>query len=97
MVGVHMIHNQHKNKKIIAIKKARSLLEKIGQMVESDIYCIDIMQQNLAAIGLLRNFHKTLMEDHLNHCVKDAVAAKDTKKQQQMIKEIMTVTNLFNK
>jgi CsoR family transcriptional regulator, copper-sensing transcriptional repressor len=66
-------------------------------MVEKDEYCIDIMQQNLAAIGLMRNLHKTLMEDHLNHCVKNAIVSKDDKRQQQMIQEIMTVTNLFNK
>lgn len=93
-----MIHDQSAtNKKMVALKKASSLITKIGQMVEADEYCIDIMQQNLAAIGLLRNLHKTLMEDHLNHCVKDAVIAKDTARQQQMIQEIMTVTNIFNK
>lgn len=88
---------QNQTKKIIAVKKATSLMTKIGEMIEADEYCIDIMQQNLAVIGLLRNLHKTLMEDHLNHCVKDAITAKDLAKQQQMIQEIMTVTNLFNK
>jgi CsoR family transcriptional regulator, copper-sensing transcriptional repressor len=86
-----------KTKKLIAIKKTRSLIDKIAQMVEKDEYCIDIMQQNLAAIGLMRNLHKTLMEDHLSHCVKKAIVSKDDKRQQQMIQEIMTVTNLFNK
>lgn len=86
-----------KVKKIIAVKKAKSLIEKIGQMIEADDYCIDIMQQNLAAIGLLRNLHRNLMEEHLNHCFKDAITSKNRNRQQAMIKEITTVTNLFNK
>jgi DNA-binding FrmR family transcriptional regulator len=54
-----MKHDQdQKTKKLIAIKKTRSLIDKIAQMVEKDEYCIDIMQQNLAAIGLMRNCTK---------------------------------------
>jgi CsoR family transcriptional regulator, copper-sensing transcriptional repressor len=86
-----------KTKKLIAIKKTRSLIDKIAQMVEKDEYCIDIMQQNLAAIGLMRNLHKALMEDHLNCCFKDAMSSPDKGKQDQMIQEIMTVTHLANK
>lgn len=87
----------NKTKKLIAIKKATSLLHKISQMIEADEYCINIMQQNLAVIGLLKSLHKILMEDHLNSCVKNAILAKDVRKQQRMIAEIMTVTNLYNK
>jgi DNA-binding FrmR family transcriptional regulator len=91
-----MEHNQ-KHKKIIALKKASSLLQTITQMVESDRYCIDIMQQNLAAIGLLRNLHAQLMEDHLQHCFTQAVSSQDKKKQQKMVEEILQVTKLVNK
>lgn len=93
-----MAHDSNQTtKKLIAVKKASSLLAKINHMIEEDAYCIDIMQQNLAVIGILRSLHKTLMEDHLNHCVRHALIAKDVNKQQQMIQEIMAVTNLFNK
>ena len=85
------------DKKLIALKKAKSLVETMINMVETDRYCIDIMQQNLATIGLLRNFHKTIMEDHLNSCFKEALASDNKEKKQQMIEEIMTVTHLFNK
>jgi len=37
---------------LINFKKAQSLLSKIIKMTEADAYCIDIMQQNLAVIGL---------------------------------------------
>ncbi|MEI8253661.1 MAG: metal-sensing transcriptional repressor [bacterium] len=37
-------------KQLIALKKARTLLDKIITMTEKKEYCIDIIQQNLAVI-----------------------------------------------
>lgn len=87
----------NKKKALIAIKKANSLTGKIINMIESDEYCIDIMQQNLAAIGLLRSAHETLMQNHLNGCFKSAMQTNNAKKQDKMTEEILKVTKLFNK
>lgn len=89
-----------KNKKqdiLINFKKAHTLLGKIIKMVEDDRYCIDVMQQNLAVIGLLKSAHQMLMEKHLNTCFKSAMATKNGGKKQNMIQEILKVTKLFNK
>lgn len=88
---------EQKQKTIINLKKANSLLGKIIEMTEKDEYCIDIMQQNLAAIGLLKSAHQMLMEGHLNTCFKNAVAKSSPKKQQEMIDEILKVSKLVNK
>ena len=79
------------------MKKAHSLLSKIIKMTEDNKYCIDIMQQNLAVIGLLRSAHESLMENHLNSCFKNAMASSNERKKRQMTEEILKVTNLFNK
>jgi len=86
-----------KTKALISFKKTKSLMEKIIQMVETDEYCINVMQQNLAAIGLLRSAHEMLMEGHLNSCFKMAFETKNAVKQKQMTDEILKVTKLFNK
>ena len=86
-----------KQKTLINFKKAQSLLGKIIKMVEADQYCIDIMQQNLAVIGLLKSAHQMLMENHLNTCFKTAMATKNEKREQEMVQEILKVTKLFNK
>jgi len=88
---------EQKKKALIAIKKANSLTNKIIEMIEGGDYCIDIMQQNLAAIGLLRSAHESLMESHLNGCFKSAMQTNNAKKQDQMTQEILKVTKLFNK
>ncbi|GAB4218721.1 MAG: hypothetical protein Fur009_1090 [Candidatus Microgenomates bacterium] len=82
---------------LIALKKAKSLLEKIIKMSETDAYCIDIMQQNLAVIGLLRSAHQGLMEDHLQSCFSEAIASKNQTKKRKMIEEILKVMRLYNK
>ena len=86
-----------KQKTLINFKKAQSLIEKIIKMVESNEYCINIMQQNLAVLGLLKSAHQMLMENHLNTCFKKAMAANSEKRKQEMIDEILKVTKLFNK
>lgn len=89
--------SHNKQKALISFKKAQTHISKIIEMVEQDKYCIDVMQQNLAVLGLLKSAHQTLMENHLNMCFKDAMASKNEKKKQEMTQEILKVTNLFNK
>ncbi len=84
-------------KALINFKKAKSHLEKVIKMVDEGKYCIDIMQQNLAVIGLLKSAHQILMEEHLNSCFKNAIASKQETKKQKMIEEILTVSKLLNK
>lgn len=92
-----MLKDDKKRKVIIGFKKAASLLSKITGMVEQDHYCIEVMQQNLAVIGMLRSAHEKLMENHLNTCFRLAMASKNEKKKKQMTEEILKVTNLYNK
>ncbi|MDD2697047.1 MAG: metal-sensing transcriptional repressor [Candidatus Pacebacteria bacterium] len=89
--------SNQKEKTLINFKKAQSLIEKIIKMIEKDEYCIDIMQQNLAVLGLLKSAHQMLMENHLNTCFKKAMATKNERKKQEMIQQILRVTKLFNK
>jgi DNA-binding FrmR family transcriptional regulator len=88
---------KQKQKALIGFKKANSLLSKIIDMVEKDQYCMDIMQQNLAVIGLLRSAHEMLMENHLNTCFKKAMETGSQATKKKMTGEILKVTNLFNK
>jgi DNA-binding FrmR family transcriptional regulator len=89
--------SENKQKALIAFKKANGSLAKIIEMTEKGEYCMDIMQQNLAVIGLLRSAHELLMENHLNSCFANAMASKNEKKKKEMTEEILKVTKLFNK
>jgi len=87
----------NKQKSLVNFKKAQSHVGKIIKMIEEDKYCIDIMQQNLAVIGLLRSAHQMLMENHLNTCFKMAMGTKNQKRKEAMTQEVLKVTKLFNR
>ncbi|OGZ34145.1 MAG: hypothetical protein A2Y98_02315 [Candidatus Portnoybacteria bacterium RBG_19FT_COMBO_36_7] len=82
---------------LVNFKKAHSHLANLIKMTEQGEYCINIMQQNLAVIGLLKSAHQMLMENHLNTCFKTAMSTKNEKRKQEMTQEILGVTRLFNK
>lgn len=92
-------HKTHANrdKTLTNFKKAQSLVARIQKMLDEDAYCVDVMQQNLAVIGLLKSAHQMLMEDHLHACFESAMKSNDSNKKAEMIEEILTVTKLLNK
>ena len=97
MNGKTKSSNVSKNDSLINFKKSKSLLEKIMKMVQDNEYCIDIMQQNLAVIGMLKSAHQILMETHLRNCFTKAMESKQDKRKLEMIEEILKVTKLANK
>ena len=86
-----------KEKSLLNFKKAHSHIAKIIKMVESKEYCVNIMQQNLAVIGLLKSAHQMLMEGHLNSCFMKAMETDNQKRKKAMIEEILKVTKIANK
>ena len=90
-----------KNKKnqetIVAFKKAKSHIETILAMLEKGDYCVDIMQQNLAVIGLLKSAHGKLMENHLHTCFTHGMNSNNQKRKEHMIDEIAKVMSMGNK
>jgi len=89
--------NNQKTKALINFKKAQSHILKVIKMIEENKYCIDIMQQNLAVIGLLKSAHQILMEGHLKSCFRKAMESKNEERKQEMIREILRVTSLFRR
>ncbi|MCF2561800.1 metal-sensitive transcriptional regulator [Bifidobacterium boum] len=45
----------------------------IGRMVDDDRYCIDILTQIAAVESALKSVSMLLLDDHLDHCVREAV------------------------
>lgn len=87
----------NKQKALLNAKKAYTSLGKIMKMLEENKYCVDIMQQNLAVIGLLKSANNLLLEGHLKSCFKNAIVSNDDVKQEEKIQEIIRVTKLSQK
>lgn len=61
----------HANKTKInrSINIAKGQLEGISKMVSEDVYCLDISNQLLSTIALLKNVNQEILKSHLEHCV----------------------------
>ncbi|PIR93736.1 transcriptional regulator [Candidatus Falkowbacteria bacterium CG10_big_fil_rev_8_21_14_0_10_39_11] len=90
-------HKCYKRQVAVNLKKAAGQLNRVITMAEDEKYCIDIMQQTLAVIGLLKSANQQLLEGHLNSCFKKAMETKGDAAKQKMIDEILKVTKLSNK
>lgn len=61
-----------KNKIIRYINVAKGQLEGVGKMIEADEYCVDVSNQILAAIAILKKANDKIIADHISHCVKNS-------------------------
>jgi len=82
---------QNTSKTLIAVKKAKSSLEKIIKMLDEGKYCIDVIQQNLAVIGLIKSANLSLLEGHVNHCIKNACLGGKKKDVEEKMDELLKV------
>jgi CsoR family transcriptional regulator, copper-sensing transcriptional repressor len=55
------------------LKRIEGQVRGLQRMVDDDKYCIDILTQISAATKALQSVALQLLDDHLNHCVSDAV------------------------
>ena len=57
------------------LRRIEGQVRGLQRQVESDTYCIDVLTQVSAATRALEAFALSLLEEHLKHCVADAVQA----------------------
>jgi len=56
------------------LRRIEGQVRGLQRMVESDTYCIDVLTQVSAATKALESVALLLLEEHLTHCVTDAIA-----------------------
>ena len=57
------------------LRRIEGQVRGLQRMVDEDVYCIDILTQISAATKALEAVALSLLEDHLGHCVRQAIAA----------------------
>ena len=66
----------------------------IDRMIEEDIPCEDILTQISSAKSALNKVGQVVLEGHIEHCVRDAVAEGDEQKIQSFTKAIERFANM---
>ena len=60
----------------------------VQRMIEDDAYCIDVIRQINAVQSALSKVSQAVLEEHLSHCVTEAVRGDDTLRREQVLTEI---------
>jgi DNA-binding FrmR family transcriptional regulator len=69
----------------------------IERMVEEDRYCIDILTQVGAVKTALESVAFQLLDDHVSHCVSDALASGDPEAASAKSQELLAAVQRFAK
>lgn len=77
---------EHERTVLARMKTARGHLDGVLRMVDDGAYCPDVMKQLAAVQGLLEAASRTMLRNHLETCVADAVRAGRT---DQVVDELM--------
>jgi len=65
---------QGKDAYLKRMRRIEGQVRGIAKMIENDAYCIDVLTQVSAATNALRAVALGLMDEHLKHCVTEAVS-----------------------
>ncbi|MBO5892263.1 MAG: metal-sensing transcriptional repressor [Oscillospiraceae bacterium] len=98
MHGYGLSHSHghvHENQKAVINRLARAIghLEKVKRMVEAGQDCSEVLVQLAAVRSAIDNTGKVILQDHMRHCMVDAVTAGD----ETAIEELCTAIDKFMK
>jgi CsoR family transcriptional regulator, copper-sensing transcriptional repressor len=69
------------------LKRIEGQIRGLQRMVDDDTYCIDVLTQVAAATKALQSVAVQLLDDHLRHCVANAVQSDDLTESERIITE----------
>jgi DNA-binding FrmR family transcriptional regulator len=77
------------------LRRIEGQVRGLQRMVDEDTYCIDILTQVSAVNKALQSVAVGLVEDHLNHCVRDAVASGGTEADDKVAEATAAIARLL--
>lgn len=91
--GSHPHH--HENTKAVLNRMSRAIghMESIKTMIENGRDCTEVLIQIAAVRSAINNVGKIILEDHINHCIVDAVETGD----EQALKDLNDAIEKFVK
>jgi DNA-binding FrmR family transcriptional regulator len=71
------------------LRSTQGHVRAVLDMVETDAYCIDVLQQTTAIRAAIAKVERMLLERHLHHCVADAVRSKSPAERERALGELL--------
>ena len=67
-------YTENKDSYLLRLRRVEGQVRGLQHMVEDDKYCVDILTQVAAVTRALQSVALGLLDEHLSHCVTEAVA-----------------------
>src|SRR3954451_12739440 len=77
-------YSAHKDAHLKRLRRVEGQVRGLQRMVSDDAYCIDVLTQVSAATKALESVALLLLEEHLAHCVTDAIQAGGDEAEQKV-------------
>ncbi len=87
-------YTQDKDAYLKRLRRIEGQVRGLQRMVEEDVYCIDVLTQVSAVTRALQAVALGLLEDHLGHCVAQAVAEGGPEAQEKVREAAAAVSRL---
>ena len=87
-------YSDDKTAVLARLKKVEGQVRGIHKMIEDDRYCIDVLQQISAATRALQSVALHLLDEHMAHCVVNAVKAGGAEKDAKLREASMAIARL---
>lgn len=68
-------YSESKGQLTTRLRRIEGQIRGLQRLVDEDAYCIDVLTQISAATRALESVALEMLDDHLRHCVHDAMAA----------------------
>jgi CsoR family transcriptional regulator, copper-sensing transcriptional repressor len=92
-----MKHGYDKDALVKRLHRIEGQVRGIERMVEDDRYCIDVLTQISAVNTALDSLAFKVLDDHVNHCVADAIASGDEVEARAKTDELLAAVQRFAK
>jgi DNA-binding FrmR family transcriptional regulator len=87
-------YSQDKDAYLKRLRRIEGQVRGLQRMVDEDVYCIDVLTQVAAVTRALQSVALGLLEDHLSHCVTEAVAKGGPEGEQKVREAAEAVSRL---
>ncbi len=77
------------------LRRVEGQVRGIAQMVENDRYCIDVLTQISAVTKAMQSVAMGMFDDHLRHCVADAVSKGGPEAERKLTEATAAVERLL--
>jgi len=78
------------------LRRIEGQVRGLVRMVEEERYCVDILTQIRAARAALKRVEESILRDHVEHCVAQAIRSGSPGEQRAKVDELVGVLGRFS-